>query len=71
MTAQELQEQKDKWTRIVERNIHGPDHLTGRARLRAYLGSLILGRGFNETAEDYFASNGYTEFVAWAMEQVK
>ena len=70
MTPQELQEQKDKWTRIVEQNIHGVNHRTGRERLIGYIGSLVLGKDFNETAGDYFARSGYTEFIAWAMEQV-
>ena len=59
MTPQELQEQKDKWTRIVEQNIHGPNHQTGRERLIGYLCSLMLGKDFNETVDDYFARSGY------------
>ena len=40
-------------------------------RLRLYLGSLILGREFGETVENYLERKGYTEFYTWAHEQFK
>ena len=44
---------------------------TAEARLRAYLGSLALGRNFGETMEAYLERKGYVEFYVWAHSKIE
>ena len=60
----------EKWTRILERNIAGPNHRTAQERLSAYLCSLSLGREFGEAVDAYFERRGFVEFKDWAKIQL-
>ncbi len=51
-----------KWTEIIARDAVS----ASPRRLRAYIGSLVLGREFGEATEAYFARKGLTEFIEWA-----
>lgn len=51
----------DRWSSIMRNQGDA-----GRMRLTRYLGSLILGRGFGESVEDYFSREGLTQFSTWA-----
>ena len=51
-----------KWTSIVA------NQANGRERLRGYVCSLALGRGFRESVEDYCARKGLARFQDWAHE---
>ena len=54
-----------------ERKFAKLDKATIEARLRAYLGSLCLGRNFGETSEAYLERKGYTEFWNWAISKLE
>jgi N12 class adenine-specific DNA methylase/CRP-like cAMP-binding protein len=54
-----------KWTDILAKQGE-----KGRERLRAYLGSLALGRDFMETNDDYLARRGLTQFNDWAIKEL-
>ena len=56
-----------RWNRIVDENIHGPYHITGKDRLAAYIWSLSLGRDFMEPVDDYFERRGFTPFITSAV----
>ena len=56
----------DKWSRIIEHDIHGPNHATAVDRLRAYVCSLYLGRDFGETCDAYMERTGMVDFEFWA-----
>jgi len=60
-----------RWNRIVDENIHGPYHITGKDRLAAYIWSLSLGRDFMEPVDDYFERRGFTPFITWAVTKLK
>ena len=61
----------EKWERILRENKHGPHHATAQDRLRTYLCSLMLGRSFLETVDDFVDRTGRREFWNWAKEALK
>ena len=56
----------EKWSRIIEKQ-----GAKGVERLRSYVGSLVLGRDFNEKSDAFFKRKGLTEFVNWADQHLK
>ena len=58
----------EKWKRILDKDISGPNHSTARDRLRAYICSFALGRNFGESADVYIERAGYAPFVEWATD---
>ena len=61
----------EKWTRILDNDVSGPNHSTARDRLRAHICSLALGRKFGESADVYIERAGYAPFVKWATDMLK
>ena len=66
-----MNEEIQKWERIVKMNIHGPNHTTGIERLMSYLCSITMGREFMESCDAYIARTGRKEFCDWATNIVK
>lgn len=54
----------ERWTKTITSQGE-----KGIERLRSYVGSLVLGRDYDEKAETYFERKGLTKFVEWARDQ--
>ena len=60
------QSEIDKWSRIIDKQ-----GKKGIERLRFYMGSLALGRDFQESMESFLKRKGLAEFDKWAKEKLK
>ncbi len=67
-------EQKDvnitHWDNILTKNLHGPGDASAKDRLRRYMGSIMLGRDFNEDSAHYLERTGKRAFYDWASKKL-